>query len=236
MIRVMGPLAVISISMWAPNRPVSTGIPVSYTHLPLDLILDGFPVVEDFLGAADRHIAKDVGVADDEFFADVVDHIAEVEGPGLLLHPGVKHHLEQDVPQLLPKKDGVVFVDGLHGLVGLLNNCLLYTSVECYKLARGYGFEAINMDLIAGLPTDTPEGFRRSLDRAIRLGPENITVHALSVTRAADLFAEMDGSEDYSAVQAMVCLLYTSVKNIKNDLAVDDVFVFTPKGDVKRCV
>ena len=76
--------------------------------------------------------------------------------------------------------------------------------VECYELARGCGFEAINMDLIAGLPTDTPEGFRRSLDRAIRLGPENITVHALSVKRAADLFAEMDGSEDYSAVQAMV--------------------------------
>ncbi|MGI5857196.1 MAG: coproporphyrinogen dehydrogenase HemZ [Candidatus Merdivicinus sp.] len=76
--------------------------------------------------------------------------------------------------------------------------------VECYQLARGYGFEAINMDLIAGLPTDTLEGFRRSLDRAVALGPENITVHALSVKRAADLFAEMDGNEDYRAVQAMV--------------------------------
>ena len=71
-------------------------------------------------------------------------------------------------------------------------------------MARGYGFEAINMDLIAGLPTDTLEGFCRSLDRAVSLGPENITVHTLSVKRAADLFAEMDGSEDYSAVQAMV--------------------------------
>lgn len=76
--------------------------------------------------------------------------------------------------------------------------------VECYEMARGYGFEAINMDLIAGLPTDTLEGFCRSLDRAVSLGPENITVHTLSVKRAADLFAEMDGSEDYSAVQAMV--------------------------------
>lgn len=76
--------------------------------------------------------------------------------------------------------------------------------VRCYELARKIGFDTINMDLIAGLPTDTPEGFQRSLDRAIALAPENITVHALTVKRAASLYSEMDGSEDYKAVQQMV--------------------------------
>lgn len=60
------------------------------------------------------------------------------------------------------------------------------------------------MDLIAGLPTDTLEGFCHSLQKAVELAPENITVHTLSVKRAADLFSQMNGSEDYQAVQAMV--------------------------------
>ncbi len=78
--------------------------------------------------------------------------------------------------------------------------------VKCYEMAREFDFPSINMDLIAGLPTDTLEGFARSLRKAIDLGPENITVHALSVKRASALFSEMDGSEDYSAVQEMVDL------------------------------
>lgn len=94
------------------------------------------------------------------------------------------------------------FEDSVLAAVGRKHTALQVE--ECYRLAQGYGLEAINMDLIAGLPTDTPEGFRYSLDRAIALAPENITVHTLSVKRAADLFAERDGSEDYSDVQAMV--------------------------------
>ena len=76
--------------------------------------------------------------------------------------------------------------------------------VDCYNMARQFGFDTINMDLIAGLPGDTLEGFQRSLDKALELGPENITVHALSVKRAADLYAQRNGSEDYSAAQKMV--------------------------------
>lgn len=65
-------------------------------------------------------------------------------------------------------------------------------TVRAYQLAREVGFDIINMDLIAGLPTDTEEGFCRSLDRVIELAPENITVHSLSLKRAAKLFRETD--------------------------------------------
>lgn len=61
-----------------------------------------------------------------------------------------------------------------------------------YALAREVGFDCINMDLIAGLPTDDVEGFRQSLDRVCELAPENITVHSLSLKRAATLFHEQD--------------------------------------------
>lgn len=58
---------------------------------------------------------------------------------------------------------------------------------EAYALAEKAGFKAINVDLIAGLPTDSCDGFCRSLSGVIALKPQNITVHALSVKRAADL-------------------------------------------------
>ena len=47
------------------------------------------------------------------------------------------------------------------------------------------------MDLIAGLPADSPEGFRASLDRVLELGPENVTVHTLALKKGSRL---MDGA------------------------------------------
>ncbi len=63
---------------------------------------------------------------------------------------------------------------------------------EAYQLARDIGFKCINMDLIAGLPTDDLSGFMNSLERVCDLQPENITVHSLSLKRAATLFRETD--------------------------------------------
>lgn len=64
---------------------------------------------------------------------------------------------------------------------------------ESFHLAREAGFSAINMDLIAGLPGDTPEGFADSLEQVLALLPENITVHALTVKRSSAL-REQDGA------------------------------------------
>lgn len=59
--------------------------------------------------------------------------------------------------------------------------------LEKFALARSLGFDNINMDFIAGLPGDTPEGFRASLDKAIELSPENITVHTLALKSSSTL-------------------------------------------------
>ena len=60
--------------------------------------------------------------------------------------------------------------------------------VRAYQEAVNAGFKAINMDLIAGLPEDTVEGFKRSLDTVASLNPANITVHTLALKKGADLF------------------------------------------------
>lgn len=60
-------------------------------------------------------------------------------------------------------------------------------TVKAFNTARRLGFDCINMDLIAGLPGDTLDGFRNSLDKAVSLDPENITVHTLALKRSSNL-------------------------------------------------
>ena len=49
--------------------------------------------------------------------------------------------------------------------------------VTAYDIVRASGVPMVNMDLIAGLPRDTVDGFRYTLDRVLEMAPENITVH-----------------------------------------------------------
>ena len=60
-------------------------------------------------------------------------------------------------------------------------------TLQAYELARKIGFKTINMDLIAGLTDDTVDSFKNTLETAISLKPENITLHTLTVKRAANL-------------------------------------------------
>ncbi len=59
--------------------------------------------------------------------------------------------------------------------------------VSIYSAAREKGFDNINMDLIAGLTDDTYESFCNSVDRAIELSPENITLHTLALKRSSTI-------------------------------------------------
>lgn len=77
-------------------------------------------------------------------------------------------------------------------------------TVEKYHLARALGFDNINMDLIAGLPTDSFDGFRNSIERAIALSPENITVHTLSLKRSAEIVTENETAAICRETEKMV--------------------------------
>lgn len=63
---------------------------------------------------------------------------------------------------------------------------------ESYNLARQMGFDNINMDLIAGLMTDTVESFKNTIDEVIKLNPENVTVHTLYIKRCSDIVNESE--------------------------------------------
>ena len=54
-----------------------------------------------------------------------------------------------------------------------------------YGLARKIGFDSINMDLIAGLPGETPADMERTCQTILELKPENLTVHSLAIKRSS---------------------------------------------------
>ena len=73
-----------------------------------------------------------------------------------------------------------------------------------YRQAVEAGFSDINMDLIAGLPKDTCEGFCQSLDELISMNPSNITVHTLALKKGADLFESRIALPSRQEVGAML--------------------------------
>lgn len=74
--------------------------------------------------------------------------------------------------------------------------------VRCFEEARSAGHGNINMDIIAGLPGDTRDSFNRTLQGVLALGPENITVHTLTLKRASNLV--LDRLEANSSPTEMV--------------------------------
>jgi oxygen-independent coproporphyrinogen-3 oxidase len=59
--------------------------------------------------------------------------------------------------------------------------------LKSFEMARGQGFDNINMDLIVGLPGEGREEVAHTMEEILKLSPESITVHSLAVKRAARL-------------------------------------------------
>ncbi len=74
--------------------------------------------------------------------------------------------------------------------------------IQAYKTALPFEF-VINMDLIAGLPGETLRGFKKSIDTAIELAPDNITVHTLSVKNGS-VFANSGDTQTNTTTEDMI--------------------------------
>ncbi len=75
---------------------------------------------------------------------------------------------------------------------------------DAFHLARSMGFHHINMDLIAGLPGETPDMFRQTLEWVTSCAPESLTIHTLCVKRSSDMHRWRDSLPDSAEVEEMV--------------------------------
>ncbi len=80
---------------------------------------------------------------------------------------------------------------------------------EAYRLAYDAGFRHINMDLITGLPKDTPDSFKYTLDTVCDFSPASITVHTLAMKRSSGLtlggVSVKTGTDPPAAVMMRYC-------------------------------
>jgi oxygen-independent coproporphyrinogen-3 oxidase len=81
--------------------------------------------------------------------------------------------------------------------------------IDAVNEVRRIGF-TLNMDVIAGLPGDNPDGFALTLDTVLGSGPENVTVHTLSMKKGSRLM--LDGTEKPDGASVARMLGYASDK------------------------
>lgn len=91
-------------------------------------------------------------------------------------------------------------------------------TINAFALARKLGFNNINMDLIAGLPTDTFESFKTTIEEILKLNPESVTVHSLSMKRASTLNVSGCHSDIYLGAQASQMVNFGREMLTKNNI------------------
>ena len=64
-----------------------------------------------------------------------------------------------------------------------------------YDILREAGFENVNLDLIFGIPTQTPAMWQRSLAETVSLGPEHISAYNLTYEEDTDFFRRFSAGE-----------------------------------------
>lgn len=84
---------------------------------------------------------------------------------------------------------------------------------KAYDIAMASGIKTVNVDLIAGLPSDNFKQFSSTFDEIINLMPQNLTVHTFCVKKSSDILRK--NSQIYSARGGDVgkCVDYSQIKS-----------------------
>jgi len=88
----------------------------------------------------------------------------------------------------------------------------IHTAAEAaaaYDAARRAGFADVGLDLIFGLPEQRPSRWRRSLERALRLGPEHLSLYALTVEEGTPLARAMSEGKVQEPDEDAQAAMYT---------------------------
>ena len=83
-----------------------------------------------------------------------------------------------------------------------------------YEILREAGFENVNLDLIFGIPTQTPEMWQRSLAATMALGPEHISAYNLTYEEDTEFFRRFVSGELRQDNEADAALFETTADTL----------------------
>ena len=99
---------------------------------------------------------------------------------------------------------------------------------EKFALAREMGFDNINMDLIIGLPGERMEDVAHTLEEVRRLSPDSLTVHSLTLKRAARLNLEWDQYADMGMVNTQEMIDLTA--RFAREMGMEPYYLYRQKN------
>lgn len=70
-------------------------------------------------------------------------------------------------------------------------------AVDKFLMARELGFDNINMDMIVGLPGEGLKEIDRTCNELLKLNPDSITIHGMSIKRASKLYENIINNKTY---------------------------------------
>ena len=73
------------------------------------------------------------------------------------------------------------------------------TFCETYAAARQAGFSNVNIDLMSALPGQTPESWRRTLNRVLALQPEHISAYSLIIEEQTPFYEKYHADDERRA-------------------------------------
>jgi oxygen-independent coproporphyrinogen-3 oxidase len=105
--------------------------------------------------------------------------------------------------------------------------------IDKFNLAREMGFEDINMDIIVGLPGEGIENLRHTKEEILKLSPDSLTVHGLSLKRASILYENFILKKGIQVKkQKELSEMYEESRNLAKELELKPYYMYRQKNMV----
>jgi len=103
--------------------------------------------------------------------------------------------------------------------------------INKFNLAREMGFNNINMDIIIGLPGEGIEQVRKTCAEILKLNPDNITVHGMSIKRSSKLHENfMKNHNNINLNQNEINLMYKESVLLSKNLNMKPYYMYKQKN------
>ena len=105
--------------------------------------------------------------------------------------------------------------------------------IEKFNLARSMGFNDINMDMIIGLPGEGIKEVLHTKEEILKLHPDSLTVHGLSLKRASILYENFILKKGIQVKkQAELADMYEESRNLAQKLGLHPYYMYRQKNMV----
>lgn len=105
--------------------------------------------------------------------------------------------------------------------------------IEKFNLARSMGFNDINMDMIIGLPGEGINEVLRTKEEILKLHPDSLTVHGLSLKRASILYENFILKKGIQVKkQAELADMYEESRSLAKSLGLHPYYMYRQKNMV----